>query len=180
MGVYTLDEDEVFIMRASDVVVGTFGKVDLVLTSKNIIQVNKGFFGGDKDAEKYPLAELKVYNDKANIVATKSKAGKRQVELYFSNFEKVYFFDSIFLQNKWVSEVKRVHKQYLEDAEKARRQAVGKTSVFKTLTDSAKGIIPKRTPASKTIKCEKCGAELSGIKGEVIRCEYCNFESIIK
>lgn len=74
MGIYTLDEDEVFIMRASDVMVGTFGKADLVLTNKNIIQVNKGFFGGEKDAEKYPLAELKVYNDKANIVSTKNKA----------------------------------------------------------------------------------------------------------
>lgn len=180
MGIYTLDEDEVFIMRASDVMVGTFGKADLVLTNKNIIQVNKGFFGGEKDAEKYPLAELKVYNDKANIVSTKNKAGKRQVEMYFSDFEKVYFFDSIFLQNKWVSEVKKVHKQHLEDAEKARKQAVGKASVFKTLTDSAKGIIPKHTPVSKTIKCEKCGAELSGLKGEVIRCEYCSFENTIK
>lgn len=180
MGVYTLDEDEMFIMRASDVMAGTSGKVDLVLTSKNIIQVNKGFFGGDKNAEKYPLAELKVYHNKANIVATKSKAGKRQVELYFSNYEKVYLFDSSILQNKWISEIQKAHKQYLENAEKARRQAAKKANVFKSLSDSAKGILPKRAPVIQTAKCEKCGAELSGKKGDIVRCEYCDFENIIK
>lgn len=103
MSVYTLDEDEAFIARASDVTVGIFGKADLILTNKNIVQINKGFFGEETGFEKYPLASLKVYNGKANIVATKNSSGKRQVELYFNNFEKTYFFDKIFTENKWIT-----------------------------------------------------------------------------
>lgn len=179
MSVYTLNEDEVFIMRAPNVTVGTFGKVELVLTSKNIIQINKGFLGGDKGAEKYPLASLKVYNGKANIVATKNKAGRRQIELFFCGFEKTYCFDNVFSQNKWVAEVKKAHKQYLEDAEKARKQAAEKGNIIKSLTNSAKNIIPKRELTCQQFKCEKCGADLRGIKGEMIRCEYCDYENTV-
>ena len=52
MSVYTLDEDEAFIARASDVTVGIFGKADLILTNKNIVQINKGFFGEEPGFEK--------------------------------------------------------------------------------------------------------------------------------
>lgn len=180
VSVYTLDEDEAFIARASDVTVGIFGKADLILTNKNIVQINKGFFGEETGFEKYPLASLKVYNGKANIVATKNNSGKHQVELYFNNFEKTYFFDKIFTENKWISDVKKAHRQYLENVEKAHRRAGKNVNVFKTLTDSAKSLIPKHVPISKTIKCRKCGAELHGRKGENIRCEYCNSENMIK
>ena len=72
MSVYTLDEDEAFITRASDVTVGIFGKADLILTNKNIVQINKGFFGEETGFEKYPLASLKVYNGKAILLPQKT------------------------------------------------------------------------------------------------------------
>lgn len=180
VSVYTLDEDEAFITRASDVTVGIFGKADLMLTNKNIVQINKGLWGEETGFEKFPLASLKVYNGNANIAVTKNNAGKHQVELYFSNFEKIYFFDKVSVENKWISDVKKAHRQYLENAEKARRKAGKNVNIFKTLTDSAKSLIPKHTPIPKMIKCRKCGAELHGLKGENIRCEYCNSENMIK
>lgn len=180
VSVYTLDEDEAVITRASDVTVGIFGRADLMLTNKNIVQINKGFWNEETGFEKYPLASLRIYNGKANIVVTKNNAGKRQVELYFNNFEKIYFFDKVSIENKWISDVKKAHRQYLENAEKARRKTSKNINILKALTDSAKSLIPQRTPISKTFKCKKCGAELHGLKGETIRCEYCNYENTIK
>ena len=52
MAVYNLDADEAVIMQASGVFTDADGTVDLILTNKNLIQVNKGFFGGDKDSIK--------------------------------------------------------------------------------------------------------------------------------
>ena len=63
MPIYTLDIDEAVILQASRVSTGTFGTADLILTNKNLIQVNKGILGGDKDCIKYPLANLKVLKE---------------------------------------------------------------------------------------------------------------------
>ena len=57
MSVYELDFDEAVILQDTNVTMN--GKsVTLILTNRNIIQVNKGFFGGDKDANKYPLVVI--------------------------------------------------------------------------------------------------------------------------
>lgn len=180
VSVYTLDEDEAFIARASDVTVGMFGKADLILTNKNIVQINKGFWNEETGFEKYPLSSLKVYNGKANIVVTKNSAGKHQVELYFNNSEKIYSFDKVSAESKWISDVKKAHRQYLENAEKARRKSSKNVNIFKVLTDSAKSLVPQHISIPKAFKCRKCGAELHGLKGENIRCEYCNYENTIK
>ena len=74
MSVYELDFDEAVILQDTNVTMN--GKsVTLILTNRNIIQVNKGFFGGDKGANKYPLLELKELNGKPNVRVGKSKGG---------------------------------------------------------------------------------------------------------
>ncbi len=80
MSTYKLDENEAVILQANNVFNG-LNRVTLILTNKNLIQVNKGIFGGDKESEKYPLKDLKIYNGKANVLIGKSRSGQRQLEL---------------------------------------------------------------------------------------------------
>ena len=59
MNGYELGPNEAVILQ--EINVNTDGtKVDLILTSENIIQITKGFFGGVKEVCKYPLKELTV------------------------------------------------------------------------------------------------------------------------
>lgn len=183
MSVYQLDQNEAVIMHASNVLCGS-SRVDLILTNKNLIQVNKGFFGGDKDSQKYPLKDLKVLNGKANVLIGKSSAGQKQMELYFNGYERKYHFGAMLAENKWSSAIIKAHKQLMDEIEREQKAASGKGNILKSIAgtfDSAKEkVLPKKAPSMKTIKCPKCGAELSGEKGSAVQCPYCNATVVIK
>lgn len=177
MSVYELGPDEAVIMRASDVTTaGSMSHVDLILTNKYLIQINKGLFGGDKEAEKYPLSELRVLNGKANVLVGKDRNNKR-LELYYYGFEKIYSFSGLFTEDKWASAVIKAHKAYMEECNKKQKREVGQTGLFKSLAetlDTAKEKILPRSPAVKSGKCPRCGAILSGQNGKKAICVYCN------
>ena len=83
MAAYNLDADETVILREIGVSTGTARKVTLILTNKNIIQINRDVWGKDKDSIKYPLSNLKVSKGKANVLINKNRMGKKQLELFF-------------------------------------------------------------------------------------------------
>lgn len=183
MSAYNLDNDEAVIMQTSNVSAGTFQNVDLILTNKNVIQVNKGILGNVKDTIKFPLSQLKVLNGKANVLVGKSKTGAKQLELYFAGFEKFYTFNSAFSESKWANEIIKAHKKRLAEIDNANKTS-GDGSITKTLKgalDLALDKIPlKKETVPKTNKCPKCGAELTGPKGSVAICSYCDTQIIIK
>lgn len=170
MAVYVLDNDEAVIIKLSDAHLGSgINTVDLILTNKNIIQVNKGFFGGEKDSIKYPLTDLKNLNGKPNVRVGKSRSGKKQLELYFFNHEIAYTLPGYFKENSWVSAITKAYKKRISDLEKSNKS--GKDS----LLGAIKGKIAGNKPLpQKTCKCPKCGAELFGVKGEDVKCAYCD------
>lgn len=181
MPIYTLDIDEAVILQASRVSTGTFGTADLILTNKNLIQVNKGILGGDKDCIKYPLANLKVLNGKANIIIGKSRNGSKQLELYFTDCEKYFSFNSPFAESKWAGAITKAHKEYMAELKKSTADKESLVESFKGALSGAKdAIFAKKIPVRKTCKCLKCGAELTGNKGEMVKCPYCDNDVVIK
>lgn len=178
MAVYDLDNDEAVILQTSGVFTGTNASVDLILTNKNLIQVNKGFFGGDKGSIKYPLSELKVLNGKANILVGKARNGTKRLELYFSNCEVYYRFNAPFALNKWAGAIGKAHKDRMDSI--AKSQKAPKTSLLDSVKGTLDKIVPGKEPQIKTCKCSKCGAELTGNKGEQVICSYCDNAVIIK
>lgn len=178
MAVYVLDNDEAVILQASGVYTDSNASVDLVLTNKNLIEVTKGFFGGDKGAIKYPLSELKLLNGKANVLVGKSRNGSKRMELYFSTRELYYRFNTPFAINKWVSAIMKAHKDRMAYIEKSQKQP--KTSLLDSVKGTLDKMIPVKEAVKKSCKCSKCGADLSGIKGEQVTCSYCNNTIVIK
>ena len=165
---YELDKDEAVINQVSGRNTGVFGgSVDLILTNKNIIQVNRGILGGD--STKYPLTDLKLLNGKPNVRVGKSRSGERQIEIYFKNDELFLILDGLFAENSWVGAISKAYKQRVAETENDDEKG--------SLFDSIKGIIArddnKKKPKRKTCKCPKCGAELVGEKGSEVECEYC-------
>ena len=184
MAVSDLDIDEAVILQEEGVRVGSSGSADLVLTNKNIIQVNRGFWGGTKGSIKYPLESLKTLNGKANVRVGKDRSGVKQLELYFADCNGSYQFNHMFAENNWMREIIKAHKSRMAAIENEQKAKRDKPSILQSITgtiESAKdGLLAKRSQPQKTCKCPKCGAELTGIKGAEVQCSYCDTIVIIK
>ena len=177
MSIYELGVDEAVILQDSQVFFG-LSMVTLILTNQNIIQVNKGFFGRDKEAWKYPLLDLKVLNGKPNVRIGKSGNGRTQLELYFQGYERAYSFQELRGERKWLNAITKAYKEAVAEknrAEKSMRGAARILSPLKGTIDSAKNAISSKTknPRILMMKCPKCGAELAGEKGAQVTCSYC-------
>lgn len=185
MSVYELGIDEAVILQDSNVSTEGLTKT-LILTNRNIIQVNRGFFGGDKDASKYPLLKLKELNGKPNVRIGKSRNGSPQLELYFQGYEKIYSFQGgLFAERKWANAIEKAYKAAVNEtrkAEKAKKTAGEIFAPLKATIENAKTVFSPKTKEPKTVvlKCPKCGAELVGIKGEQVKCSYCEALVTIK
>lgn len=178
MAVYDLDKDEAVILQTSGVFTESNASVDLILTSKSLIQINKGFFGGDKGSVKFPLSELKVLNGKPNVLVGKSRNGSKRLELYFLSNELYYSFNAPFALNKWVNAIVKAHKDRMTEIEKSQKSS--KPSLMDSVKNTFDKFIPAKETQSKTCKCSKCGAELIGVRGEQVVCSYCDNTVIIK
>lgn len=184
MSAYELGFDEAVILQDTNVSMG-HASVTLLLTNQNLIQVNKGLFGADRDAVKYPLLDLKELNGKPNVRIGKSRSGDTQLELYFQGYEKAYSFHGVFGERKWASAIEKAYRSAVSEAKKAEKSKLGVAGIFAPLKgtlDDAKTTFTARTKGLKTkaMKCPKCGAELVGMKGEQVRCSYCDAIVAIK
>jgi len=178
MAILELDSDEAVIMQATGVIADSKSSVDLVLTNKNIIQINKGLFGNEKSYDIFPLSELKLFEGKANVLIGKNRNGSKRLEIYLSFCELYYTFKSTHELKQWLNTITKVHKSLLAELDEKNKKSVS------LLIDSVKGkigkIIPGKEAQKKICKCPKCGAELTGIKGELVTCNYCENAIVIK
>ena len=184
MEVFDLDVDEAVILREEEVCVGSSGNADLILTNKNIIQVNRGFWGGTKDSIKYPLENLKVLNGKANVRIGKSRSDAKQLELYFVDCEKYYQFNHAFSERNWAREIVKAHKNRMATIENEQKAKCEKHSIFQSISGTIGSVkdafFARKVQTQKICKCPKCGAELIGVKGMEVQCSYCDAIVIIK
>ena len=184
MVAYQLGLDEVVLLQYADVTEGR-ASVTLILTNQNIIQVNKGFRGTEKDAVQYPLSELKEYNGKPNIIEGKGSDGAHRLELYFSGYEKYYSFNSKITEHKWAGAIEKAYKAYMAEQKRLAKPKLNAGAIFAPLRgtlESAKQVITPKAKGAKaiTVKCPKCGAELTGGKGQEVICSYCDAAVKIK
>lgn len=184
MSVYELGMDEVVIMQDSRVAEGNTG-ITLILTNQNIIQVNKNFWGSDKSAVKYPLTELKEYKEKPNVIVSKAPNGAARLELYFTGYEKFYTFQGIMTVRKWAGAIEKAYKAYKAEKRKNEKAKPNTSAILIPLRGALESAMQAATPKAngqkaKTIKCPRCGAELTGKKGQEVTCSYCETVVTIK
>ena len=173
MGVYELGLDEVVILQDSHVLDGRTN-VTLILTSQNLIQVNKSFWGSDKSAVKYPLQDLKEQGGKPNVLIGKAPNGSSRLELYFAGYEKFYTFQGLFAERKWAGAIEKAYKSYMTDRKKNEKPKFDVNSIFSPFIDTIDSAKRSITPKTKMVKCPRCGAELTGEKGKEVKCSYCD------
>ena len=193
--------NEVIILKETNVAHGgvmAINNDDLILTNLNIIYVDKGILGNQKEIIYYPLKTLKTYNGVPQVEIGHLSTGRRTLEFNFSNGIEVFHFDNLPDQeyDKWVDTIKGIitrndnnvnsntySSEIMKTDEFTREigvlkdeyRGLGKELIGAFAFKPAEGTENKAT--SK--KCISCSAPLAGRKGMLVKCKYCDTEQVL-
>jgi len=182
---YQLLPNETIIMKSEQVYRGNVSG-ELVLTNLNLIHITtKGAFKKAYITQQYPINQIKQ--------ALLGKNGN--IDIYFMNGQELFRFwnsDTLFSDKKaekeaikWVSAVNQlVTGEDVEINVSAKTAIPGTEMIADALggtVDAFKGALGFKSKKSsiesieKTAKkCSSCGAMVSGKKGQIVRCSYCD------
>ena len=192
---YELKPKETILMenRASYFGKGLFGKesIDLLLTDLSIILAIKNYFDQIKGIIRIDLNDIKtlngqplvkIENDYYLLISTLKGEfkivfhDKREARLFCKNITNLLYGDPIQLEVE--------EKETLFGSEELAETWKNTVNTFKK---SILGEEPeqKKQPEKKispmiTAKCIGCGAPLSGRKGTIQHCTYCDTDQVIK
>lgn len=167
---------------------------ELILTNLNLIHVSKGVFGNTKRVQKYPLSQVKIINGEAQAIMGKSTNGLPNLQIYFVNGHVAFKFQNSGKREivKYVKEISRVligkepsrnsvANQFAIPGSEFVADAIKDTiGVFKgTLGNKSKSKASDE-PEKTTKKCIGCMSPLTGVKGQSIRCSYCDTDQILE
>ena len=168
---------------------------DLVLTNRDIIFIPKNLMGLGKGQERYPLNQLRCYNGQPQALLSKTN-GYPQLELIFQNGQIAFSFMLLGKREvlRWIDAITKVINGETVDTNRNLSAAIpGTEFVAETVKDTLgkfsgalgiSGIGSKigLTPSDEktTIRCISCRAPLTGTKGQVVKCQYCDTKQTLK
>lgn len=198
---YNLASNESIIMKNDSVSYGRSYYNELILTNQQIILVIKGTFGNTKNVKYFSLSQIKNFNNQAQVFIGKSNNGRTTLDVYFLNGQESFGFDSKRTLRKWVENITTlvngedvvidqlgshnggqfddVREQFTEAAKQVKEQFGLAGSSFK----NAFGFQNKQTDTHSlnnekiTTKCPSCGAPITGKRGNIVSCQYCDTDN---
>lgn len=190
MDKYNLQPNEYFILNNDNVCSGNT-RGELILTNLNLVYIiSKGIFKTTYIPQLYPINQIKVFNGKAQAIT--GEGGK--LDIHFINGVESFKFcndDALFSTKKaekeagrWVNAInKLITGQIYETDTSVSSEVTGTEVIVGTIKDTfdtvkdAFGIKAKSNieiPTKIAKKCSYCGAPISGTKGQIVRCQYCD------
>ncbi len=194
MGEYMLKPDEFIIMEETNVTNADGDKIRLVLTDRCLLAITYNIWGKVSDSKRYALIKMKELKGEPNIITTK-ESGRSWLTLCYPNGQVSFHFENIFTEKKWNTAIVKAYKDRVavkkkearEEEKRSRSETGGGLGKLFApaagLIDSAKNSYSSLVSKPKTglrIRCPYCGAELSGVKGETVECEYCGHKTVLK
>ncbi|MBQ6265157.1 MAG: hypothetical protein IJK60_06885 [Clostridia bacterium] len=192
---FNLLPDESVILKSESVCYGNFGAYtnDLYLTDKAIVLVRKGLFGNIKGEVRFPLNEIKIYKGKPQTLLVKKPNGLVQIDVYLrDSIETFGFSNNTGINNAkkqaslWINTIyKTITGRTMPDSDEYDEEDRDDTliGIFKEIGRDVIGIQPKKKNHLKkemvSKKCNSCSASLSGYKGEIVHCEFCDTDQVL-
>ena len=181
-----LQQNEAIVIQNTSVRIddkGSSRSGELYLTNLNIYYVAKGMFGNIKGIQKYPLNQLKIVDGKAAAICGKSSAdGDSRLQLFFVGGQQSFEFTNDGKKEiyRWIDQICQILKCSPQAAEASPPEGFsGKVkSAFGSLK-GALGIGGHKKAEKVTVKCVGCMAPLSGDKGQIVRCRYCDTDNTL-
>ncbi|WP_417852641.1 hypothetical protein [Weissella viridescens] len=180
---YNLDIDEYIICEedtAYDTTKVLFPLVTIILTNKKLIKLSKSMLGKVKEYNEFELVNIKFINDEP-AVYFKREMGNSYLRVLFNDNELKVSMPSSVVGQAWADNILAIVNGDVQDIE----YNVSEAGLADQLTDlmsgvgdifgafKGKGYSDEKRPTKITIKCDGCGAKVTGSSGKVIRCEYC-------
>ncbi len=187
MAKYNLQTNESVIMKQDGILHGGVmaGYTDeLILTNLHLVLISKGVFGNTKGIQTFPLNQIKVFDGQAQALLDRTGGGNPQLDVYFLNGEESFKFQSKKEVLKWIANINKLVTGNEANANNSSSMAIpGAAYVAETLkgtmdtfkqTFGIKSKNTNETDVKVVIKCNSCGASVSGKKGQTVRCQYCD------
>jgi hypothetical protein len=191
MATYDLQPNESVLLDSKQVRHGD-SSGELVLTNLSLIYVtSKGVFKTTYINQRFPINQIRAFNGKTSVILGKNG----NLDIYFMNGQESFRFwndDMLFSE-------KKAEKEATKWADAINQLIAGQTPVFDNSVSSAipdtefiaetlkdtfntvKGTFgiktktqTEATPEKIAGKCTSCGAPISGAKGQIVRCQYCD------
>lgn len=154
---------------------------ELILTNLNVFSVKRGMRRKIKDLRKYPLNQLKKMDGIPQILQGKNpRNGASELHIVFNDSQEAFEFQSNSKKQikQWIDEVYKVFGVEEEIAKKATGSFFNK---LKSGINSVKSIFTEeKHTVNITTKCIGCMAPLTGKKGELVKCKYCDTKQTLK
>jgi len=181
MDKYNLQFNESVIMKSES---ARHGKTngELVLTNLSLIHVaKKGLLKREHVTQRFPLDQIKLFDGKAQVMAGKSGV----LDIYFVNGHQSFTFsnnDTFFSEKKaekeaeqWAARINQLRAgEQVAVGNVAHNEIEYVAETLKGTLHTIKGVFGKTTEPEQTAKaCTSCGSSVSGLKGSVVRCAYC-------
>ena len=185
---YNLLPNEAIVLKNESVYHPVENKIgelgELVLTNLNAIYIRKGFFGGTKEILKYPLNQIKILDGKPQVIIGKSSNGFYQIELYLKNGQEFFAFNTLGKKEalKWLDKISEILTGHIADIDSSERSYIPGIDVvadtLKNTIGTFKGAFGAKDKEKENVtsRCISCRAPLSGVKGQIIKCKYCDTE----
>lgn len=184
---YTLGPTEVILLPETPAVRGRNNSCDLLLTNLNLVAINKGMFGNSvfgspKSVDMFPVNEIKIYNGQAQAQVATSR-GSEVLRVYFRHGEEDFRFVDGGKKTipRWIAKINEAATGQ-PAVEPAASGILGAERVTEFLTNkwgTVRSMLPQSAPvpAAPTpvaTRCGACGAPLSGMRGAMVTCQYCD------
>lgn len=189
MAKYNLKPNESVILKNDKVLYGSLMANftdELILTNLNLVLVKKGLLGNAKSIHVFPLNQIKVFDGQAQMLLGKSRYGHPLMEVYLLNGHEKFGFNSKKETVKWISKINKIITGNEAEIDTMPGLAIPGAEYFaetiKGTVDIFKGVMGISLKNSSEVttqvakKCTSCGAPLSGIKGQITSCHYCDSE----
>lgn len=155
---------------------------NLVLTNKNIYFCVIGAFKGKiKNVQKYPINQIKVFQNKTQAKISNRDLMQYSLDIYFvSGNQSFSFINKIGKKRimEWIKAIDAIVKgEEIPDDSTQYTGIPGVDVVASTLKDTFGAIaggFKSGSGKEVSFRCESCGAPLSGTKGTIIQCPYCD------
>ncbi len=166
---------------------------ELILTNQNIVYISKGMFGNTKSIQRFPINQIKMYNGEPQVIYGKQQNGSPQLEIYFMNGHKYFAFQSSGKKEvtRWVNAIYELltgnrPSTNPEGTSSAIPGTEYLAKTFKDTIDTFKSTFGVKTKSNTgvadekvTKKCISCSAPLSGEKGQIVNCIYCDTDQVL-
>ncbi|HEX4442070.1 MAG TPA: hypothetical protein VHZ81_00725 [Galbitalea sp.] len=176
---YTLQPNEYVVMKSESVLHGGVmarHSDELVLTNLNIILVSKLGRRITRGIQYFPLNQIKNFGESPQAIAS-----GRTLDVYFTSGQESFGFLSKKEVLAWADNVSKLLTGNSSGFSSGKDMAIpGAAIIAETLKDTVNtfkksfGLTTKNPDPQVAKKCTSCGAPISGVSGQVVRCQYCD------